>query len=220
MTLRINAGTVFAELIESGDIICRQIRAGQKFETKTLEKWAEICIGGVVIDVGCYSGLFSIIAAKRRCEVIAFEAMENHVARCLENFRRNSVTVDLRHACATDRDGMTEIRFNPKVPGLTSGASMIRPSGGRNTPSENVAVAVQGMTIDGLGLKQCTAMKIDVERGEPMVLAGARQTLERCRPVLIVEVLGEAEKRAVRACLPDYEVAEEMDVRNWLMVPR
>lgn len=215
----IRAGGVVAQLIVKHDIICRQIRNGQAFETESMKRWAEVtAAGGTVIDVGAYTGLFSIVAAKQGCDVIAFEPMPKHVARCRENFALNRVEVDLRNAAVSDEVGEAVIKWNPKVPFLTSGASLIHPSGMRKG-DEQRPHRVHGVTIDSLGLDQITAIKIDVERGEPLVIAGARETLGRCRPVLLVEVLGEAEKAAVREALPGYRVEAEMDVRNWLMVP-
>ncbi|MER9559825.1 FkbM family methyltransferase [Mesorhizobium sp. M0323] len=220
MTLEIKAGSVSADLIEQDDAICLQIRSGKRFEAESLTRWAGICsVGGTVIDVGAYTGLFSIIAAKQGCRVIAFEPMPTHIARCRDNFRLNNAEVELHNACVSDRVGEAVIKFNPKVPFLTSGASLIRPSGGTGKANESKPLNVHSITIDSLGLDQCTAIKIDVERGEPMVLAGARDTLERLKPVLLVEVLGEEEKAAVRTAVPDYDVAAEMDIRNWLMVP-
>jgi len=202
------------EFVDADDSIIRLLHTGKDFEPNTVEKWGEICdTGGTVVDVGCYTGLFSIIAARLGCHVIAFEPMRKNFERCLENFHINGVVVDIRYACASDRDGPTEIKFNPRVPFLTSGASLIRPSGGM----ESRAHQVMGATIDSLGLTQCTAIKIDVERGEPMVLAGARETIRRCKPVLLVEVLGPSEGELIK--VPGYRVADVLDERNWLMLP-
>lgn len=206
------------DLVEQDDSIVAHLRRGQTFEPDSLRTWIALTAnGGTVVDVGCYTGLFSILAAKQGCDVVAFEPMRKNFERCVENFRENGVTVDIRYAAATDTPGQAEIRFNPRVSWLTSGASLIRPSGGR--PGEQSPHMVDGITIDSLGLEQCTAIKIDVERGEPLVLAGARETLERCRPALLVEVLGPDEGKAVKAAVTGYEVAEVIDQRNWLMLP-
>ncbi|MDX8529260.1 FkbM family methyltransferase [Mesorhizobium sp. MSK_1335] len=219
MTLEIKAGPVSANLIEQDDWICLSNRPSIPYEVESLVKWAEICaVGGTAIDIGAYTGLFSIIAAKQGCCVIAFEPMPTHVARCWDNFRLNNVEVEIYNACVSDAVGEAVIKFNPNAPYLTYGASLIRSTCGAG--NESKLLNVHSMTIDSLGLDQCTAIKIDVERGEPMVLAGARNTLERLKPVLIVEVIGEEEKAAVRTAVPDYDVAAELDMRNWLMVPK
>ncbi|RWC27858.1 MAG: FkbM family methyltransferase [Mesorhizobium sp.] len=221
MMLKIKAGPVSADLIEQDDMICSENRSGNPYEVESLIRWAEICsVGGTAIDVGAYTGLYSIIAAKQGCRVIAFEPLPTHVARCQDNFRLNNVKIELHNACVSDRVGETVIKFNPKAPYLTYGASLIRSTCGTGEGNESKPLNVHSMTIDSLALDQCTAIKIDVERGEPMVLAGARDTLKRLKPVLLVEVLGEEEKSAVRTAVPDYHVVAEMDIRNWLMVPK
>jgi hypothetical protein len=42
--------------------------------------------------------------------------------------------------------------------------------------------------LDGLGLRDLTAVKLDAEGAEYEVLRGARETLLRCRPVLSIEL--------------------------------
>lgn len=208
-----------ADLLEQDDSIVSLVKSGIPFEPETLAEWLLLTAqGGTVVDVGCYTGLFSIIAA-RNCDVIAFEPMPKNHARCLENFGVNAVDVDLRHACATNKDGPTELKYNPAVQFLTSGASLLYPSGG----SESTPYRIDGVTIDSLDLDECLAIKMDVERGEPLVLEGARDTLRRCKPMLFVEVLGPEEGRAVMAAIQDtcarYIHAKTLDDRNWVLTP-
>lgn len=219
-THEVEAGPVKATLLAAGDTIVAQLRAGKGFEPQSLARWAELCAeGGTVLDIGAYSGLFSIIAAKLGCQVIAFEPMSLHAKRCRDNFDLNGVKADLRHCCVSDRIGKAEVQYNPNVPGMTSGASLIRPSGMRKGDRINIARS-WSVTIDSLDLTECTAMKIDVERGEPAVLRGARETLERCRPMLLVEVLGPDENYAVKKVLNgSYREAERLDVRNVVFEP-
>jgi FkbM family methyltransferase len=201
------------KLISSGDRIVAKVRAGETFEPESLEAWRELCAaGGMALDIGAYTGLYAIIAAQAGCKVMAFEPLPKNAQRCRQNFAANGVDVELIEAVVADRVGMGEITVNQNVVGLTSGASLIRKTG--------VKRAVRSLTVDSLNLPQVTAIKIDVERAEPLVLNGARKTLERLRPVLLVEVLGDDEKAAVRAAVPSYRVKREMDGRNWLMVAR
>jgi hypothetical protein len=50
-------------------------------------------------------------------------------------------------------------------------------------PGETVA----RITIDAIGLSSCHLIKIDVEGMETDVIAGAAETIRRCRPLLYVE---------------------------------
>jgi len=61
-------------------------------------------------------------------------------------------------------------------------------------PGEKVpghkAYFVKVITIDSLALPDLDLIKIDAEGHEPGVLRGAISTIERCRPVLCMEVKG------------------------------
>lgn len=79
---------------------------------------------------------------------------------------------------------------------LTGEASLLGDGTGDNWTAEQIGidpaeitieeVRVPVITIDSLGL-QPKAVKIDVEGAELMVLRGMRQTIERARPVLLIE---------------------------------
>lgn len=208
----IQVGPVSVSLIAQDDRIVSHIRAGHGFEPQSLAAWADMCSsGGTVLDIGAYSGLFSIAAAKMGCQAQAFEPMPLNAARTRANAKRNGTDISLFEGCVSDRAGPIDLTFNPNVVGMTAGASLVRHKGVRKS--------VASVTIDGLGLSQVTAIKIDVERAESFVLAGAGETLKRCRPVMLVEALGSAERATVEAAIPGYRVEAVLDVRNLLMVP-
>lgn len=204
-----HVGEVTVKLIEEGDRICGHIRSGHFFEPQTLAMWGIMCMkGGTVIDVGGYTGLFSIAAAKMGCRVITIEPMPLNAARILENCRLNGVTIELHQSVASDKIGYVELAYNPRVEGLTSGASLVRKSGPK--------LMVQSLTIDSLHVNP-TAMKIDVERGESLVLRGAQATLFQSQPELLVEVLDKEREELVRSEAVNYKVVETLDARNWFM---
>lgn len=45
------------------------------------------------------------------------------------------------------------------------------------------------LTVDSLALEDCDAILLDIEGYEPQALDGARATIERCRPVILCELL-------------------------------
>ena len=199
-------------LISEGDRIVGSLKDRGPFEPDSLAQWAKMCAGGgTAIDVGAYTGLFTIAARRLGCHVHAFEPMPFNRARLKENAKLNRVSEHVNSEVISDECGETIITYNP-IP-YTSGASLIRKSGAQ--------LRVHSLSIDSLQLKQLTAIKIDVERAEPLVLRGARETLARHRPSLLVEVLGEDEGQAVLGALDGlgYLHADTLDKRNWLMLP-
>lgn len=200
-----------AKFVREGDRIIASVDSGKPFEPDTISVWKKICSnGGVVVDVGAYTGLFSILASMRGCKVHAFEPWTENRKRFRLNALLNNVDCRANEEAVSDRVGKVQLMVNSRVRDLTSGASLVKEEG---TP-----YWVKTTTLDSLCLRECAAIKIDVERAEPLVIAGALDTLRRLKPVLIAEVLGDDEKTRLRASLPDcYTVIKEMDSRNWLL---
>lgn len=204
-------GSVTVQLIEEGDRICGHVASGKLFEPESLNAWAKLCSkGGTVIDVGGYSGLFSIAAAKMGCRVICIEPMPINAVRIIENCRLNKVLVELHQAVASNENGTASLTYNPKVSGMTSGASLVRKKGFK--------FDVKSLTIDSLNLDP-VAIKIDVERGEYLVLEGAKETIARSKPSMLVEVLDVEREELVKKAVVGYQIVSVIDVRNWLMLP-
>lgn len=59
---------------------------------------------------------------------------------------------------------------------------------------------VKQIMIDGLGLERLDLMKLDLEGMEAEALDGARETIERCKPILFVEII-KSDRNAIRAAL-------------------
>lgn len=209
----VQVGTASVALAADRDRIVIGIREGRPFEPDSLRLWSQWCTGGgTIIDVGVYDGIYSISAALHGCRAIGFEPMPLNYERTMANAALNHVEFDCIRAAASDHIGMSGLRHNPRTP-LTSGASLMSMMGS--------VLRVRTTTIDSLlekldGLK---AIKIDVERAEPLVLRGAREALARYRPRLLVEALGDDERAKVLAELPDYKLVDVLDVRNLVLLP-
>jgi len=208
----IPVGPVTVRLISEGDRIVGSLKDRGPFEPESLAKWAELCAGGgTVLDIGAYTGLYAIAARLLGCHAIAFEPMPANRARFRENAEFNGVSPKINAEAVSDRVGATVLGYNP-IP-FTSGASLLRKTGSR--------LQVNMLSVDSLKLPHLAAIKIDVERAEPLVLGGARETLARCRPAMLVEVLDEAQKAAVLSAVKGlgYITVALLDSRNWLMLP-
>lgn len=165
------------ELIADGDMVLQhQRQTGRPFEAESVTAWKTAAAGGTTLDIGAYTGLYSLIAAKHGARSLAFEPNPAVFARLRENILANGLDVTPREVGISDRLGLAAI-VSPSSVRLTSG--------GRLDSGHNVAV----ITVDSLELTDVTAMKIDVEGHECAVLRGALQTIERCSPLLITEAL-------------------------------
>lgn len=199
-------------LIEENDRCVAHERDGG-FELETREVWEGLVgPGKTVMDVGAYTGIYSLIAALAGAKAIAVEPYAPVIRRMSENMQVNGAMSIEQHFCAcADTVGTAVLYYNPLVP-LTSGASIVRPGIGSSVSLSTVDAIASNRKID--------AIKIDVEGAEELVLAGAANVVQHHRPVLIIETLSAAARASVTRLLPSYELAQVADGRNCVFLPK
>ncbi|GAB3099721.1 FkbM family methyltransferase [Aestuariicella hydrocarbonica] len=176
-------------LIEQDDMVIRhQKKTGQPFESESVDAWQLACLsGGIVFDVGAYTGLYALLAAKQGACVFAFEPNPAVFARLNENIDNNQFEgcgqIFAKQMAVSDVVGQCALVVNPRVQ-LTSGGAVVAGTG------------ITTVTIDMLEVQdQIAAIKIDVEGHECAVIRGALATLRRCMPLIITEALNDAALR-------------------------
>jgi len=145
------------------------------------------------IDVGAHEGVYTLPMCRCAREVIAFEPNP-----LLATFlRRVLVGVQIEEVALSDRPGSAELR----IPRYGYGQATME---AENTLAQLAArdeiraVEVASRRLDDYPLADCGFVKIDVEGFEDAVLRGARETILRHRPNLLVE-LEERHKRGAIA---------------------
>jgi FkbM family methyltransferase len=138
--------------------------------------------GAAAIDGGANVGNWSRWMAEHFDAVHAFEPNP----RCWPAFEDMPPGVVLHRAALGEAAGEAWLYQPPKRRATTAGyvGSAEHAPPVERPRAEPVAVA----TVDGLGLTRCGLLKLDIEGGELYALRGSRQTLARCRPVVVVEV--------------------------------
>jgi FkbM family methyltransferase len=216
-TYSITASDITIQMLYDGDVIGPIVQQNGHFEPESLAFWSKIVkYCGKVLDIGAYSGIYGIIAAKAGCKVLAFEPMPNQYQRVLDNAKLNNCSIIVRNECVSDRNDHALLQYNARMTALTSGASIKTPVAGTVFQS----MVVKSLTIDSLNLTDCSAMKIDVEGAEPEVLIGARKTIKKHQPIILAEALTDTAGEAMLEAVPDYKLAMVLDGRNWVMVPK
>jgi FkbM family methyltransferase len=140
--------------------------------------------GGVALDVGANIGTYTRLLAELADEVIAIEPVPETFRHLRFNMRSLRVrNVRLINAAASDCDGQVVI----EIPRYRRGSEAIADARIVQRPTKLRHFSVAAMRIDSLKLSRLDFMKIDVEGHEVAVVCGARDTIERFRPAMIVE---------------------------------
>lgn len=96
---------------------------------------------------------------------------------------------------------------------------------GNNIGTTQLASRVDGAyevrPLDSFGFERIDAFKIDVEGYEVAVLEGAKESLARCKPIILIEILPEAGQRPHKFLVAlGYERAEALGERDFIYVPK
>lgn len=137
--------------------------------------------GTTVIDAGAHIGTHTLSLAKlagAEGRVYAFEPQRKIYRELVYNMRLNKAAnvVPLRFALG-ERAGVIEMA--QATPG-NEGGTHVGLGGDR----------VELRSLDSFGFRNVSFIKIDVEGYEDHVLDGARQTIRRNRPVILIEIQG------------------------------
>lgn len=150
-----------------------KVEGRRMYQPQHIQTTLEICRGRrLAVDVGAHVGFWSYYLALFFQGVHAFEPSELF-AFCFErNVRAKNVNL---HRVAL---GEEEASVQIETVADNTGATHVVPG---------AAGSVRMRRLDDYKLENVDLLKVDVEGYERRVLAGARETLVRCRPVVIVE---------------------------------
>lgn len=128
-------------------------------------------LSGTVIDVGAFIGDHTIHYLRHSPSVLAFEPNPAAYACLWHNIKEFNNVRCFKLALGA-RPGRASIVTN-----ANAGAAAL-------VPGADVPV----VALDSLNLQDVSFIKIDAEGWECDVLDGARETIARCRPVMLIEV--------------------------------
>lgn len=139
---------------------------------------------GVFLDIGAHVGLHSIKSSFLFRNVIAFEPFPANYRLLRENIRESNRrnVIALPYALADDAKTF-EIR---EIHVGNSGTAALAENIDADFSHEG-KVFCDTITLDALHLNDVSLMKIDTEDMELSVLQGGLRTIERCRPVIVLE---------------------------------
>lgn len=151
----------------------RLIEAGEPYQGDRLKAALPFCRQRrLALDVGAHIGLWAVQLAEHFEQVAAFEPHPDSFAALAENVAGKAVAL---HQYALGNEigttWLSEI-------GL---AAHVAPAG------ENGTVEIEVVNLDAIELPPIDFLKIDVEGFETFVLRGGARTIQRDRPVIVIE---------------------------------
>ena len=149
------------------------------------------------IDAGANKGVYTHLISKLARHTYAYEPNPKMFRILRQNTSRRCTASPI---ALSDETGQAVLRIPYGSKGHSNqGASLSHAKVAENyTP-----VTVQTARIDDLGLTDIGFIKIDVEGFESAVLRGARQTIARDRPALLVEVEETHTRRPIELSLEE-----------------
>jgi FkbM family methyltransferase len=141
--------------------------------------------GGTAVDIGANQGVFAYALAGIAERVVAFEPNPDYAAFARWMLRSRA---EVHELALSDQPGRARFYVPSSDQGMVlhlAGSLKRTHAQFRNIATFDVEVA----TLDDIGLHDVRFIKADVEGSEREVLAGARATIARDRPVILLELL-------------------------------
>lgn len=146
----------------------------------------------VLVDIGANTGEFVVALAPRARQILCFEPQADVLEVLKDNVAINGFTnVIVFPFGLSDRDEIATLYSSSdrvKFGGLNEGLHTRYQSGERDTASGASRFRPLDAVLVESGIKHIDWLKIDVEGAELSVLRGARETLTRSRPRILIEL--------------------------------
>lgn len=176
------------KLRAGGDSVVKVFRQDGNYEPEVMDIWtSHAAKKGVMVDIGCYTGLYTLKASLLGASVHAIEPNPVALDRAIQNARLNpshafNGPYKFYNIALANYVGEGSIYFNPRNK-LTSAATLIE-----RWPT---AIDVHIETMDSIFQKfnRISCIKMDAERSEFPIILGGLKTIERLKPTLIIEML-------------------------------
>ncbi|MCF3648671.1 FkbM family methyltransferase [Synoicihabitans lomoniglobus] len=172
-------------------------RTGQEPEIhQAMENWDDLS-GKVVWDLGAHFGIYSVGLARRTGpagQVVAFEPNPFSFARLERHRRMNSLSwMKCINAAVTSQPGEIELLSYGTLRSTTTHL----PYEGETVTAEAAPIKVKAVSLDQLvqsrEIRLPNFIKVDVEGHAQSALEGARMSLAKTRPTLILAFHSQAE---------------------------
>jgi FkbM family methyltransferase len=172
--------------------------------------------GATVVDVGANIGVYSIesaLAVGPKGRVVSIEAAPGHVQKLRENVdlnRMTNVVVVETALGAAPGEGRLSLPDGDNLGMFTLGSVS-------GSQSHIVAVRTLDDVLGELGVDRVDFVKIDIEGSEYRALCGAKTTVTRDRPTILIELNEVALRRCSSSSAEVKKLLDSFGYRGWVV---
>lgn len=170
-----------------------------------------------VIDVGAHIGQYTLLAAGNGCTVHSFEPEPRTFAILSRNVAQNGLTSVFLNQCALSETAHFARLFPASSDNI--GATSLIPNKYSSAVSTSISCVALDEYLADHSSPVVSLIKIDVEGAELSVLRGARVTLSRYHPHLIVEFCEHMQAAAGHSCEEIADLLRSFGYRLWRVNP-
>ena len=139
---------------------------------------------GTAVDIGAHCGTWTTVMAKHFQHVYAFEPNRQVFRNLSANLALKNLTNVTEHMVGIgEKEEQLIYKFRSPDGGGNGFADL-----GKRDECEMDTCILPVKTLDSFNLQNVKLIKVDVEGFELQVLKGARETIRRCQPALVLEV--------------------------------
>lgn len=171
-----------------------------------LEEVDNLC----VLDIGAYSGIYSLIAAKfdNVEKVVAFDIQDKCIARLTKNMQLNQIhnKMTVVQAACSNVNEQVSFYFYEEA-GIISSVAGLVPKKMNNLETVVDSIRLDDWVKKHISTSSVALIKMDVEGAEQLSLKGMQELLENDKPHILIEINDPRDIKAVKRLFPrDYNV--------------
>ncbi|MFT5892132.1 MAG: FkbM family methyltransferase [Dokdonia sp.] len=159
---------------------------------------------GIALDVGTYSGIYSLIAAQKSPveHVYAFDIQDKCIDRTEANFTLNNIpNASVIKAACSNENGEAVFHYYEEEGIISSVAGIV------SKEMNNLSTTVKSIRLDDwyqdLDSKTpISLLKMDVEGAEQLTLKGMTSILKESSPNVLIEINDHTDLKAVKKLFP------------------
>lgn len=171
------------------------LNAGQIYEQDFVMEFLQDIVKSskTILDIGSHAGSHTVLYKHINpdCEIYCFEPQSEMYNLLHHNISKNNFTNVIALNNGVANVSIKSSMSKSVLDGDNVGKAIEYGTGKRfnlgGLQIGNGGEEIETITIDSLGLKSCDYIKIDVEGFEPLVLMGAKETIEKFHPTILFE---------------------------------